>query len=51
LLISFSTEAATSAVGEAGEPGEGAVVAGAAPGAAVFTSVSAVGGNRVRLEE
>lgn len=51
LLISLSREAATSAVGEVGEPEEGAVLFGAAPGATVFTSVSTAGGNRVRLEE
>lgn len=51
LLISLSTEAATSAVGEVGEPEEGAGLFGAAPGATVFTSVSTAGGNRVRLEE
>lgn len=51
LLVSLSREAATSATGEVGEPEEGAVLFGAAPGATVFASVSTAGGNRVRLEE
>lgn len=51
LLISLSREAAASAVGEVGEPEEGAVLFGAAPGATVFASVSTAGGNRVRLDE
>lgn len=44
LFISLSRGTALSAVGEVGEPGDGAVLLGVAPGAAVvFTSASAVG--------
>lgn len=42
LLDSFSAEVATSAVGEVGEPGDGAVLPGTTLEVVVFTSVSTV---------